>query len=55
MILESECTGARLYEEAKQLLADEPGRKKMRQALLGVAVPDSAERICEIIMNLARK
>lgn len=55
VILESECTGARLYEEAKQLLADEPRRKKMRQALLGAAVPDSAERICEIIMNLARK
>ena len=55
LMLLNEDTGERLYEEAKQLLADEPGRKKMRQALLGAAIPDSAERICEIIMNLARK
>ena len=55
VVLESECTGAKLHEEAEKLLADEPRRKQMRQALLGAAMPDSAERICDIIINLARK
>ena len=55
VILESECTGQRLYEEVKALLSDEPRRKAMRQALLRSAVPDSAERICDIICGLVRK
>ena len=55
VVLEAECTGQRLYEEAEKLLADEPRRKAMRQALLGAAMPDSAERIGDIITKLARK
>ncbi len=55
VMLESECSGHALYEEVNRLLADEPGRKKMRQALLGSAKPDSAERICDILMKLAQK
>ena len=55
VVLESEATGEKLYEEAVKLLKDEPRRKTMRQALLRAAVPDSAERICDIITKLARK
>ena len=55
VVLESECTGAKLYEETERLLADEARRKSMRQALLASAVPDSADRICDIITKLARK
>ena len=55
VVLESECTGDRLYEEVEKLLADPDRRKSMRQALLHAAVPDSAERICDRIINLARK
>ncbi len=55
VVLESECTGAKLYEETEKLLADEARRKSMRQALLASAIPDSAERICDIITKLARK
>ena len=55
VVLEAECTGDRLYEEVEKLLADSERRKSMRQALLHAAVPDSAERICDRIINLARK
>jgi len=55
VVLESECTGAKLYGETEKLLSDEPRRKAMRQALLASAVPDSADRICDIITGLARK
>ena len=54
VVLESECSGQRLYQETQALLADESRRKTMRQALLRAAVPDSAERICDIIAQLAR-
>ena len=55
VVLESECTGAKLYGETEKLLADAQRRKEMRQALLASAIPDSAERICDIITGLARK
>lgn len=55
VVLEQECTGQRLYEEVQKLLDDELLRRRMRQALLGAAMPDSAERICDILMQLARK
>ncbi len=55
VVLESECTGKRLYEEAKRLLSDKPRCEKMRQALLAGAIPDSAEQICDVIVKLAHK
>ena len=55
VVLESECSGEKLYEETEKLLADAQRRKTMRQALLNAAMPDSAERICDIITKLARK
>ena len=55
LIRESECTGQRVYEEASALLADPERRGNMRKALLEWVVPDSAERICDCIMKLARK
>ena len=55
MIKESECSGKRLYEEAKALLADDSRRADMRKALLDWVVPDSAERICDCIVELSRR
>ena len=55
MVLEKDCTGAVLYEQAKKLLADESRRAEMRKALLAWSVPDSAEQICECIYSLAQK
>ena len=55
MVRESECSGQRLYDEACALLSDGQRRGEMRKALLDWVVPDSAERICDCIIKLARK
>ncbi len=55
VVLESECTGKRLYEVTKELLGDKSKCEKMRQALLAGAIPDSAEQICDTIVKLAHK
>ena len=55
MILEKDCGGEKLYEEAKRLLADQERRAAMRKALLEWSVPDSAEQICDCVYKLARK
>ena len=54
VVLESECTGEALYRAARDLLAQPEECAKMRQALLKSAVPDSAERICDLVVQLAR-
>ena len=55
MVLEKDCSGQRLYDEAKALLSDRERRSGMRKALLAWSVPDSAERICECIVKLSRR
>jgi UDP-N-acetylglucosamine--N-acetylmuramyl-(pentapeptide) pyrophosphoryl-undecaprenol N-acetylglucosamine transferase len=52
VILESECTGASLFEAANALLLDAPGRRKMREAQKALAVEDSAYRILEVIDSI---
>ena len=54
MLSEEVCTPQRLYGEVKALLADENRRKAMHNALQAMVVPDSAERICDIIEELAK-
>ena len=54
VIRENECDGKSLYEAAKKLIEDTDGRKRMREALRKIAVIDSAERICQIVMELAK-
>lgn len=54
VLRESECTARRLYQEVTELLKDKPRRRRMRGSLMGMAVPDSAERICGIMEQLAR-
>lgn len=54
VIRESDCDGEALYRTAKELLADPERRKKMRSALREIAVIDSAERIYQIILDLAK-
>ena len=53
VILESECTGEKLYETVKSLLADRDKRKAMSAAVRDMVILDSAERICDILENLA--
>ena len=53
VILEKDCTAQRLMEEITALIADSQRRRKMHTALQKMAVPDSAERICGILEELA--
>ena len=54
VLREDECDGESLYKAAKELLADAPRRAQMRKALHAMAVPDSAERIYNIITALSK-
>jgi UDP-N-acetylglucosamine--N-acetylmuramyl-(pentapeptide) pyrophosphoryl-undecaprenol N-acetylglucosamine transferase len=54
VILEKECTPQRLYKEITDLLADEKRYDAMVKALYTMSVPDSAERLCDVMEQLAR-
>ena len=51
---ENHCDGELLFRTTQELLADAPRRASMRKALQELAVVDSASRICDIILNLAK-
>jgi len=55
LLLEKECTAKRLYQEVMQLLQDAQRRENMGNALRQKVILDSAERICDILEELARK
>ena len=55
VILETDCTGQRLMDEIKAILADPQRRARMHAALQHMAVPDSAQRICNVLEELATK
>ena len=54
VILEKDCTPEILYAEVQGLLVDEARREKMAKALRGLVKIDSAERICDIVEELAK-
>ena len=55
VILEKDCSAQLLMEQIRGLL-DNPDRyNRMRKALLSVVVPDSAQRLCNIMEQLAGK
>lgn len=54
VLRENECDGELLYRTAKELLEDAPRREKMRKNLRELAVLDSAQRIYNIITELAK-
>lgn len=53
VLLENGLTAQGLYDATRDLLADAPRRKAMREALQRMAVVDSAERIYNTILELA--
>lgn len=53
LICEEECTAQRLMDELQGLLSDQERCSRMSKALQQMAVPDSAERICNILEELA--
>ena len=55
VLLEKDCTAQRLYEEISDLLENTQRYKAMEKALYAVAVPDSAERLCAVMEQLAKK
>ena len=55
VILEKDCTPEVLYAEVQGLLVDEQRREAMSKALHGMVKLDSAERICDIVEELASK
>lgn len=54
LLPEKECTAQGLYDAIRELLEDEPRRKAMGAALQEAVVPDSAEKICAILEELAK-
>ena len=52
LILEKDCTAQRIFDELKALTEDKAKASAMRSALLKIAVPDSAERLCDIMLSL---
>ena len=54
VILEKDCTAQVVMEKIVELLEDRKAYSDMRSALMRMAVPDSAERMCDIIEELIR-
>ncbi|MBQ8797449.1 MAG: undecaprenyldiphospho-muramoylpentapeptide beta-N-acetylglucosaminyltransferase [Oscillospiraceae bacterium] len=55
LLLESECTAQRLMDEIKALLDSKLRMQQMSGALRKLCVHDSAERLCDIILELGSK
>ena len=55
LLLEKDCTAQRLYDEISKILDDEKKQKDMSAALRAACVPDSAQRICDIMEELVKK
>lgn len=51
VLLEGEFDAASLFEEIRNLLEDNEKLASMREAMLSLAVPDAADRICGIILD----
>lgn len=52
LVLEKDCTARMLMEQITGLLKDKARYDAMTRALLSMAVPNSAERVCEIMQEL---
>ena len=53
VVLEKDCDPEKMYELVKELLADKNRRADMTKALHGLVKTDSAERICDMVEELA--
>ncbi len=49
LVLEKDCTAQRLYEEVEKIVTDPARQKAMQKALYQMVVPNSAERVCELM------
>ena len=55
VVLEKECSAQVIYEKIKEILGHTQKAEAMRQALLSMVVPDSAERVCSIMESLIKR
>ena len=55
VIVEKDCSAEKVYEEIKSLLADPDRRAEMGKNLRQMVTMDSAERICDIVEQLAKR
>ena len=53
VILEKDCTAQAVMDKINHLLRDKQAYETMRKALVDMAVPDCAERMCAIMEELA--
>ena len=54
LLLEKDCTAQALMEQIRGILADPDRSNAMSKALLQLSVPDSAQRLCDIIEQTIR-
>ena len=54
VILEKDCTPEGMYRQITQLLAEETRREQMTAALHSLVKADSADRICDLVEELAK-
>jgi len=52
VILEKDCTAQTVLEQIQHLLQDKKAYNAMHDAMVNMAVPDCAERMCTIMENL---
>lgn len=55
VIPETECTAQLIFDRITDLMADQNRRKQMSEALRGMVILDSAERICDILEDLIKR
>ena len=55
LVLEKDATAENVFREIRSLLADKARYDNMRSVLQSISVPDSAERLCSIMEELAKK
>lgn len=53
LILEKDCTAQVLMEKIQAMLDDKAGYQAMSKALQKISIPDCAERLCDVIAQLA--
>lgn len=54
LLLEEECTPQKLYDTVKALLANPERCKQMSARIRSMVLPDAADRICDIVEQLAK-
>jgi UDP-N-acetylglucosamine--N-acetylmuramyl-(pentapeptide) pyrophosphoryl-undecaprenol N-acetylglucosamine transferase len=54
VVPEPECSAEGIFDQIMSLMEDQPRRRQMSDTLRGMGVPDSAERICDILEELIK-